>query len=128
MTLCEVVKTLHAWTPEEKNAMRRVLEYGLRTWPDLIHGVRELQGQLILNAENAGVDFHGVVETDLRLVQLAKENRYEEALDTIAGHLLTSVEKLWPDCDVPRYKILLKQQAERRSKQSKSATGPAISH
>ena len=114
-TLCEGVKSAHAWKSEEKNSMRRLFEHGLRVWPNLVHCLREAQGQLVHYAQERGYDWRSLAEFDLELVQLADEGRLDDALLRVAEKLQREVETLWPDCPLASYRLLLTQLSERQS-------------
>ena len=120
-TICEGVKSTHAWKPEEKNSMRRLFEHGLRVWPNLVHCLREAQGQLVHNAQQQGYNWRSLAEFDLELVRLADAGQMDVALLRVAEKLKREVEALWPDCPLESYRLLLTQLPERRSGSSTPA-------
>jgi len=87
-TLCQGVKSAHDWTPEQKNSMRRLFEYALRTWPNLVVCVRETQGTLVFRAQEKGnYDWRSLADFDLELIRLADSGEQEAALNRIAEKL-----------------------------------------
>ena len=115
-TLCEAVKDAHTWTPEEKNSMRRLFEHAMRTWPNLVHALRETQGQLVHNAEQEGYNFKAIADFDLELVRLTDAGQMDDAVAQTAEKLKEAVDRFWPDCPVPSYLQFLTERSARRSR------------
>lgn len=125
-TLCQGVKSAHDWTPEQKNSMRRLFEYALRTWPNLVVCVRETQGTLVFRAQEKGnYDWRSLADFDLELIRLADSGEQEAALNRIAEKLRDAVREFWPDCPLASYSLFLKQRLERLTESSTSAERPA---
>lgn len=123
-TLCQAVRDAHEWKPEEKNAMRRLFEHALKVWPNLVHCLRETQGQLVHNAEQSGYkDWRSIAEFDLELVRLTGSNLYDEALVLTADKLIAAIKQYWPDCPLPSYQRLIKERSERPTGSSTPAAG-----
>lgn len=124
-TLCEAVKHAHAWSADEKNTMRRLFEHILREWPNLVHCLRETQGQLVYNANHKGFNFKQIADFDLELVGYTKEGRFDEAMKLTAEKLKSAIEQFWPDCPLPSYKLLLMEMSERLTGSSTPAVDQA---
>lgn len=125
LTLCFQVKGVHDWTVEQKNSMRRLFEHCLRTWPSLVHCMRETQGTLVYQAtERGGYDWYALAQFDLELVRLSDAGQIEAAVDAMADRLGRAIIEFWPDCQIDSYREFLKEHSRRRELQTTSAARP----
>lgn len=115
-TLCQMVKGAHDWTPEEKNSMRRLFEYILKVWPNLVTCIRETQGTLVLRAEERGnYNWRSMADFDLELVRLTDAGEQEAAIVRIAEKLHAEVTDFWPDCSLESWRQFLTERSARHS-------------
>lgn len=120
-TLCQMVKGEHQWTPQEKNSMRRLFEYILKVWPNLVVCVRETQGTLVHRAEERGsYNWRSIADLDLELVRLTDTGQQEAAVTKVEERLYHEVMDFWPDCPLQSWKQFLTEKSERRSPQTLS--------
>lgn len=122
-TLCQMVKGEHEWTAQEKNSMRRLFEYILKVWPNLVVCVRETQGTLILKAEERGsYNWRSIADLDMELIRLTDEGQHEAAVTKVEERLYREVMDFWPDCPLQSWKQFLTEKLERRSRQTPSGS------
>lgn len=115
-TLCQMVKAAHDWTPQEKNSMRRLFEYIIKVWPNLVACVRETQGTLVLRAEERGnYNWNLIADFDLELVRLTNAGNCETAMARVAEKLHEQVMDFWPDCPLESWQQFLTERSARRS-------------
>lgn len=105
--------------------MRRLFEHAMRTWPNLVHALRETQGQLVQNAEQTDFNFRNIAEFDLDMVRLTDAGQLDVALLRVSEKLKESVDRFWPDCPVPSYQQFLTERSERQTVSSTLAADQA---
>ena len=125
LTLCHQVKDVYAWTPEQKNSMRRLFNHCLKEWPSLVHCMHNAQGTLVFQAtERGGYDWFALAQFDLELVRLTDTGQMDVAIEQMADKLAVAMLEYWPDCGMPTYREFLTERSRRRELQTTSAAHP----
>lgn len=115
-TVCSYVRHQHIFSAEERDILRRVVEYTLKNWPNLLYAVHECQGQLIENGNQRGIDWKIFVTTDIHVIALARQNQFEAAMNLFADEFRGLMDTLYSDCQQEHYRQFVKEYLERRTK------------
>jgi hypothetical protein len=107
--ICQKVAETRPWQPHEKEALKRLVYYGLKKRPCVVRCYYEAQGTLAMHTQN--IDWPETARIELEILELFMAGQEDAALDLMAEKLRLGIEKYWPDCPLDSYREL-KQLAE----------------
>lgn len=110
---CDMVKTVHAWKPEHKTAMRALAEFTLREYPVIATCFRRTSVSLATAGNAAGYDWRKLAEIEVLIAETSLRGDFTQAAWIMAENMTRMIAELMPDCTEPAYLELVTRLAER---------------
>lgn len=123
MNTCECTNKVQPWTTEQKNYLRKVTEVGLKRFPELVRCFKETSAQVAYNASQQGYDWKLLYDMECELIEMYKQERFEEGVTLFADRWTEYMTRFFPDCPLPSYQAFLAKNSERRKALSLPVSG-----